>query len=392
MRANELGMPALLNITWSPPKCPTAKSTSACTSSASETSVRLERGRVAEGGRQRFALLDVDVGDDDLGAFRDEQLGGGAADPARTPGDDRDLARELLAIAMSFHQGSSIQLVRARVHTVASEDRVDLREIGVVDRPPERADVVLHLGDVAAARRATCSPPGATSSSGARAAAGSGRTAPRSACSSSAAATLRGITSRPKRCGEQRRHHAPLVGLRHASRRAGTRRRRRACREQAVGERSVGHEPDALLLAVGQDLALHASVEQVQAVLRRRRRVGSACTPRCSSRVKFETPTNRALPSRTTSSSALIVSSNGVVAVGPVDEVHVDVVGTEVLQALVDRREDALAAAVAEVRLVGVPGAELGDDDRLVATAAERAARAPAPTRRSRTPRRCRSS
>ncbi len=31
-----------------------------------------------------------------------------------------------------------------------------------------------------------------------------------------------------------------------------------------------------------------------------------------SSRVKFETPTNRTLPSRTTSSSALMVSSYGI--------------------------------------------------------------------------------
>ena len=61
-------------------------------------------------------------------------------------------------------------------------------------------------------------------------------------------------------------------------------------------------------------------------------------------------------------------------AVGPVHEVDVDVVGAEVLQALVDRRDDALAAAVAEVRLVPVVHAELGDDDRLVAAPAERLA------------------
>ena len=41
-RRNELGMPALLNMTWSPPKWPTAKSTSSWTSSASATSVRLK--------------------------------------------------------------------------------------------------------------------------------------------------------------------------------------------------------------------------------------------------------------------------------------------------------------------------------------------------------------
>ena len=59
--------------------------------------MRLERGRAAEAGRQLLALLGVDVGDDDLRALLDEQLGGRTADPARTPGDDRDLARQLLA-------------------------------------------------------------------------------------------------------------------------------------------------------------------------------------------------------------------------------------------------------------------------------------------------------
>ena len=74
----------------------TAKSTSACTSSASATSVALERGGVAERRRQLLAALGVDVGDDDLGAFRDEQLGRRAADAAGAAGDDRDLARELV--------------------------------------------------------------------------------------------------------------------------------------------------------------------------------------------------------------------------------------------------------------------------------------------------------
>ena len=72
-------MPALLHMTWSPPKRSTAKSTSACTSSASATSVALERGRVAELGGELLAALGVDVGDDDAGALRDEQLDRGAA-------------------------------------------------------------------------------------------------------------------------------------------------------------------------------------------------------------------------------------------------------------------------------------------------------------------------
>ena len=93
-----------------------------------------------------------------------------------------------------------------------------------------------------------------------------------------------------------------------------------------------------------------------------------------SSSLKFERPTKRTLPSRTTSSSALHRLLERRHPVGPVHEVDVDVVGAEVLQALVDRRDDALAAAVAQVRLVAVVHAELGDDDRLVATLAERLA------------------
>ena len=99
--AKELPIPALLNITCSPPNCSTAKSTSAWTSSGSATSVALERRGVAERRRDFLAELGVHVGDDDLGAFGDEQLGGGAPDPARAASDDRNLARELVALASS---------------------------------------------------------------------------------------------------------------------------------------------------------------------------------------------------------------------------------------------------------------------------------------------------
>ena len=71
-------IPALLNMTWSPPKRATAKSTSSWTSSASATSVRLNAAAVAELRRQLLAALGVHVGDDDLGAFFDE-----AARPSR---------------------------------------------------------------------------------------------------------------------------------------------------------------------------------------------------------------------------------------------------------------------------------------------------------------------
>jgi hypothetical protein len=63
--------------------------------------------------------------------------------------------------------------------------------------------------------------------------------------------------------------------------------------------------------------------------------------------------------------------------VGPVHEVHVDVVGAEVLQALVDRVDYALGAAVAQVRHVLVVHPELGDDDRFVAPLPQRLAERP---------------
>ena len=50
---------------------------------------------IAQLGRQRLALLDVHVGDDDLGPFADEELDGGPADPARPPGDDGNLPRRV---------------------------------------------------------------------------------------------------------------------------------------------------------------------------------------------------------------------------------------------------------------------------------------------------------
>ena len=58
--------------------------------------------------------------------------------------------------------------------------------------------------------------------------------------------------------------------------------------------------------------------------------------------------------------------------VGPVHEVDVDAVGAEVLEALLDRCHDACAAGVAEVRLVPISDAELGDEDRVPAAPAER--------------------
>src|SRR5437762_1675351 len=55
----------------------------------------LEGGRLAEIRGQCLAGLVVDVGDDDAGAFLNEQLGGGPSDAVGSAGDDRDLPAEL---------------------------------------------------------------------------------------------------------------------------------------------------------------------------------------------------------------------------------------------------------------------------------------------------------
>ena len=95
-RRNELETPALLNMTWSPPKWPTAKSTSSSDLLRVGHIGPFEHGRLARASGQLLAPLDIHVGDDDLRPFVDEQLDGGPADPARSPGDDRHLAGELL--------------------------------------------------------------------------------------------------------------------------------------------------------------------------------------------------------------------------------------------------------------------------------------------------------
>jgi hypothetical protein len=55
-----------------------------------------------------------------------------------------------------------------------------------------------------------------------------------------------------------------------------------------------------------------------------------------------------------------------------VDHEHVDPVGAEVLEALVDRGQHPFTAAVTEVRFVAVVHAELGDDDGFLSAPPER--------------------
>src|SRR4030095_11643693 len=128
---------------------------------------------------------------------------------------------------------------------------------------------------------------------------------------------------------------------------------------------------DAVLPAVREDVALHAPVEQVPAVL------AHVDAPHLHARFDLVP-----LGVREAHEPGLPLADDvlegphrlleGRHVVGPVDEVDVDAVGTEVLEALLDRRHAARAARVAEVRLVPVADAELGDDDRVPAPRPER--------------------
>ena len=143
--------------------------------------------------------------------------------------------------------------------------------------------------------------------------------------------------------------------------------------QQPEGERPVRHDPDALLLAVREDLALHPAIEHVPAVLRDVDATDAhAGFDVCLLEVRHTDEAGLARLHDVVERLHRLLERR--LAIGPVHDVDVDVVGTELLEALVDRRLDPLAAAVAQVRLVAVAHAELGDDDRLVAPRAQRLA------------------
>src|SRR4051794_7833868 len=367
MRRKELGIPALLNITSSPPNRPTAKSTSACTSSASETSARWNAA-----SSPSFAASSSPC------SWSTSAMTTCAPSPTNSSAVARPIPLAPPVTIATFPDSSWPMsdlldpVVDARVHPVCREDGVDLREVVVVDRPPQRADVVLHLGDGAAPdeRRADTGP----------------RRRPAERELGHAAAVPRrdrdqvtggGDVPRhgtgPEEVPEQWCHHTPLVGLRPPVVGRELHPGREGARQQPVGQRAVGHEADALVLAVRQHGVLHAAVEQAQPVLH------DVDPPRLLARRQLV-----AGEVRHTDEPCLAVAHNlverahrlveGDRAVGPVHQQHVDVVGAEVAQTQFDRRPHALAAAVTEVRPVGVPDAELGDEHHLVAPGSQRPA------------------
>ena len=120
----------------------------------------------------------------------------------------------------------------------------------------------------------------------------------------------------------------------------------------------------------GEHVALGLAVEQAVLVLDAHEARGARRPrPRAASRswaaVKFEQPISRTLPWRTSSSRAASVSAMGVVGVGGVELVEVDVVGPEAAQAVLEGPVDVVGLGA---RALGVDRhAELRGQDDVVA-------------------------
>ena len=104
----------------------------------------LEPGGATECACQLLACVDVDIGDDDLGAFLNEELDRGLPDAAGAAGDDGDLAVEL-----TRHLGVLDPVVGNRVDAVLRVDGVDLGQVLIGDRELDGAGIVLDFGNAA---------------------------------------------------------------------------------------------------------------------------------------------------------------------------------------------------------------------------------------------------
>src|SRR5262245_9091073 len=122
-------------------------------------------------------------------------------------------------------------------------------------------------------------------------------------------------------------------------------------RQEAIGERSVCHDADAVLPAVREDVALHAPVEQFPAVL------GYVDAPHAHACLDLTSPEVRDADEAGFSLADDVLEGahrllEGRDVVGPVDEVDIDAVGAEVLEALLYGRDAAGATRVAAVWFV----------------------------------------
>src|SRR5262249_15119272 len=129
--------------------------------------------------------------------------------------------------------------------------------------------------------------------------------------------------------------------------------------EHAIGQRPIGHDANLLCGTVWEDLRLHAPVEHVPAILHhihptqphtgfelRQAEIGHANVARLA-----------LLDNGVESAHGFL---EGRVDVRPMDQIHVDIVRLEVLQALLNRGHDALATAVATVGGLVVAYPEFG--------------------------------
>ena len=325
----------------------------------------LERDRVAQLGGELLTASFVDVGDDDPCVLGDEPLDGRLAEAAGSAGDDRDLPREL----PHGHAPFSIHELRARVHSVPGEDVVDRRAIVGLERPVERGGVVVDLGDRSAAderrghaRRRGRPPERELGDRVTRAL--------REVAQVVDDGDVLGDPTGAEEVLEQRRHHAPLVGLRAPVVGGEGVVSREGAAQEPVGERAVAEEAhvvrraprEASRLPCGDRTARNVLHDVDAAHLRARLHL-------VEGEVRERDEAHLAGADHLVECAQCLLERG--VAVGPVHGVHVDVVGAEPPQAGVDRRVHALGPTVAEVGAVGVAGAELGGDDRLVAPAAQ---------------------
>ena len=140
--------------------------------------------------------------------------------------------------------------------------------------------------------------------------------------------------------------------------------------QQPKGQRPIDHHAGALLHAVGKDFLLHAPVEHIEAILH---------DVHAADRLTFLDLLQGEVGDADGSHLALVYQPiqrvhglvEGGIDVGPVDEQHVQVVGAKVLQALLHGGEDGHRPAVPAFGTVGITHAALGDDDNVLAPAAQ---------------------
>src|SRR5215469_332729 len=141
--------------------------------------------------------------------------------------------------------------------------------------------------------------------------------------------------------------------------------------QNSVGQRAIRHHPDLVVATIWKNFLLHAPIEHVPAVLDH---VNPAClhAPLDLGELEIGKTDRTDLPLL----DQLIERAHRLlerhVTVGPVNQIHVDVVGVEILETLLDRLHHPLAGAAAVVGGVRIADTKLGRDHYFLAARAER--------------------